>query len=59
MSIVEQITQWYKDEVMIHAMWENWDIEDFYDVLRVIEKYQNKVNEPGYKQFNEQRKHIV
>ena len=55
MSIVEQIMKWYKDEVMVHAVWEDWDTEDFYNALKVIKKYEDKVNEPGYKEFNKQR----
>ena len=55
MSIVEQITKWYKDEVMVHAMWEDWDTEDFHNALKVIKKYEDKVNEPGYKEFNKKR----
>ena len=55
MEISKQIIKWYTDKVMVHACWEKWDTEDFFEALKVIQKYEDKIKEPKYDKLNKFR----
>ena len=55
MSISKEIIKWYTDNVMVHSCWENWDTQDFFEALKVIKKYEDKIKEPKYDRIIEFR----
>jgi glucan phosphorylase len=43
MKISENLKKWYLNHAMVHACWENWDTEDFFEALATIRRYEDKV----------------
>ena len=58
MDIYKKIISWYNDNVMPLAVVHNWITVDFYEAIKVIKSYQDKIEEPQYSELRKFQKKI-